>query len=162
VGAVDLVRIGPDDWREFREVRLASLSDAPGAFGARHADWADASEQRWRQRLVDVPFTVVARSDAGPVGVVCGAEPGPDVELISMWVAPGHRGTGLAARLIEQVVAWATECGRQTALMVRDYNLGAMRTYARAGFIDQGVPEDWPDDVPLERRMRHPGPSSSA
>jgi predicted GNAT family acetyltransferase len=83
------------------------------------------------------------------------------VELISMWVAPGHRGTGLAARLIEQVVAWATEGGRQTALMVRADNLGAIRTYARAGFIDQGVPENWPDEVPLERRMRHPGPSSS-
>jgi GNAT superfamily N-acetyltransferase len=157
VSAVEIVRIGPDDWREFRDVRLESLADAPGAFGARLADWADASEERWRQRLIDVPFTVVARGEAGPVGVVSGAESEDSVELISMWVAPGHRGTGLAERLIQRVVAWASASERQTCLMVRDDNVGAIRTYVRAGFIDEGVPDGWPVDARPERRMRHGG-----
>lgn len=155
VSEIELVRIGPDDWREFREVRLASLSDAPAAFGARHADWADATEERWRARLRDVPLTVVARSEGVPVGVVSGMESGEAVELISMWVAPGHRGTGLATRLIDQVVAWAESRGRRTCLMVRDDNLAAIRSYERAGFVDHGVPEDWPADVLPERRMWH-------
>ena len=153
--AVEIVRIGPDDWREFREVRLASLSDAPGAFGATYADWADAAEERWRQRLTDVPFTLVARSDSGPVGVVSGAESPGAVELISMWVAPGHRGTGLAGELVAGVVAWAAGRGLPTYLMVRDDNPAAIGSYTRAGFVDLGVPADWPDDAPLERRMRH-------
>lgn len=152
---IELVRIGPEAWREFREVRLASLADSPGAFGARYADWVDADEQRWRARLADVPFTVVARSDGEPVGVACGAQSGEVVELISMWVAPSQRGTGLAGRLIEQVVAWASARGQQTCLMVRDDNIGAVRAYLRAGFIDHGVPEDWPAEAPRERRMCH-------
>lgn len=153
--AVEIARIGPDDWRELRVVRLASLSDAPTAFGARLADWADAPEARWRQRLTDVPFTVVARTPSGPVGVVSGAATEDTVELISMWVAPGHRGTGLAGRLVGEVVEWAAGCGRDTFLMVRDDNVVAVRAYEKAGFVDLGVPEDRPEGAPLERRMRH-------
>ncbi len=157
MGAYEIVRIGPDDWREFRDVRLASLDDAPGAFGATYADWVDASEERWRQRLTDVPFTLVARGDAGPVGVVSGAETADAVELISMWVAPDHRGTGLARDLVGRVVAWAAESGRQTVLMVRDDNAAAIGSYLRAGFVDLGVPADQPPGALPERRMRHGG-----
>ena len=155
VQVIELVRIGPEDWREFREVRLAALSDAPASFGSRYADWVNASEHRWRARLTDVTFTVIARSEDGPVGVASGVESGLVVELISMCVAPGHRGTGLAGRLIDEVVTWASAHGQQTCLMVRDDNVGAVRAYACAGFIDQRVPEDWPDDAPPERRMWH-------
>ncbi|WP_457207005.1 GNAT family N-acetyltransferase [Nocardioides sp. P5_C9_2] len=150
----EVVRVGPDGWREFRDVRLASLADSPGAFGSRHADWVEATEERWRARLTDVPLTVVARSEAGAVGVVSGV-PSPDgVELISMWVAPEHRGTGLAARLIDHVVGWATSSGRDTVLMVRDDNARAIRAYERCGFVDLGVPPDQSADQPPERLMR--------
>ncbi|RYC12536.1 GNAT family N-acetyltransferase [Nocardioides zhouii] len=154
MAAPELVRLGPDEWREFREVRLAALVDAPYAFGASHADWVDASEERWRSRLTDVPLTVVARDDGGFVGVVSGVSSGEHVELISMWVAPDHRGTGLAGRLIGEVVAWASARGQDTYLMVRDDNASAIAAYARAGFADLGVPDGWPEDAPRERRMR--------
>lgn len=153
--AVELVRIGPEEWREFRTVRLAALRDAPDAFGSRHDDWVGASEQRWRARLTDVPFTVVGRSGEGPVGVVSGVGSGQSVELISMWVAPSRRGTGLARRLIDEVVAWASAGGRRTSLMVREDNVRAIRAYARAGFVDHGVPDGWPADAPRELRMWH-------
>lgn len=150
----ELVRVGPDGWQAFRDVRLASLSDAPGAFGATYADWVDASEDRWRARLTDVPFTVVASLDGRGVGVVSGAPSESEVWLISMWVAPDHRGTGLASRLIDEVASWAAARGQDTYLMVRDDNHHAIRAYERAGFTDLGVPEDWLDDAPRERRMR--------
>ena len=150
----DLARLGPDDWREFRDVRLASLADAPGAFGSRHADWVDATEERWRARLTDVPLTIVGREDGHPVGVVSGVPAGDHVELISMWVAPGHRGTGLAGRLVDEVVAWAAAQGLDTELMVRDDNAPAIAAYERAGFTDLGVPDEWPADEPRERRLR--------
>lgn len=159
---VELVSIGPEDWREFREVRLASLADSPEAFGSRYADWVDADEQRWRARLSEVPFTVVARSDAEPVGVVCGSQLEDRVELISLWVAPSQRGTGLAGRLIDQVVAWAAARGQQTSLMVREHNVGAIRAYTRAGFIDHGIPGDQRGPAPRERLMRHPDAASPA
>ena len=103
-----------------------------------------------------MPFTTVALSDGRGVGVVSGAQADDHVELISMWVAPDHRGTGLAGRLIGEVVAWADTMGQDTVLMVRDDNVPAIRTYERAGFLDLGVPADHPADAPQERRMRRP------
>ncbi|MER7072821.1 GNAT family N-acetyltransferase [Terrabacter sp. NPDC000476] len=151
---MQLTRIGPDDWETFREVRLRSLSDSPAAFGSRHEDWVDAPEERWRARLTDVPLTLVATDGEAVVGVASGSPEGERwVELISMWVAPEVRGTGVARALIDAVAAWADEQGRGTCLMVRHDNDRARAAYARAGFVDRGVPDDWPDDEPPEHRM---------
>lgn len=56
---------------------------------------------------------------------------------------------------MDEVIGWATALGQQTCLMARDDNVAAIRAYTRAGFVDQGVPEGWPADSPLERRMWH-------
>ncbi len=151
---IDIARVGADDWEEFREVRLASLEDSPTAFGSRYDDWVDAPEARWRSRLTDVPLTLVARQGGRLVGVASGAPDGDDVvELISMWVAPQARGTGLADALIASVVAWAAAQQRSTVLMVRSDNARALAAYTRAGFVDTGVPDDHPADEPPENRM---------
>jgi RimJ/RimL family protein N-acetyltransferase len=151
---VEITRIAADDWEQFRAVRLASLSEAPEAFGSRHADWVDAPAERWRSRLTQVPLTLLAHEEGTVVGVVSG-QPADEtwVELISMWVAPEARGTGLAGQLICAVVDWATAQDRATYLMVRRDNVRARRAYERVGFVDTGVPEWWPADEPPEHRM---------
>jgi GNAT superfamily N-acetyltransferase len=153
----ELVRVGPDDWEAFRDVRLRSLADAPGAFLSRYDDWVRAPEQQWRSRLSDVPFTLLARDrDGAAIGVVSGVREGEDaVQLVSMWVAPVARGTGVAAALIDAVVEWAAEQQRSAYLMVRSDNARAISAYVRAGFVDRGVPDDWPSDQPAENRMEH-------
>jgi ribosomal protein S18 acetylase RimI-like enzyme len=151
---VDITRIGPDDWQTFREVRLASLAGSPGAFGSRHADWVEAPEPQWRSRLTTVPLTLLAQDGTNVVGVVSGQRVGEhEVELISMWVAPAVRGAGVARALIDAVVEWADGQDRSTFLMVRSDNARARTAYERAGFVDLGVPPDWPSDEPAENRM---------
>lgn len=152
----EIVEIGPDDWQEFRDLRLAALADAPAAFGSRHADWVDAPEERWRERLDAVPLNLVARRRGRPVGMASGAPEGEELELISMYVAPAARGTGLAEALVERVVEWGAAAGRATFLMVRTDNAPATATYLRCGFVDQGVPADFPAGEPPERRMVRP------
>ena len=151
---MEITRIGPDDWEQFRAVRLASLSESPHAFGSRHADWVDAPVERWRSRLTQVPVTILAHEEGVVRGVVSG-QPADEtwVELISMWVAPEVRGTGLARRLIGAVADWAAGQGRQTYLMVRADNDRARRAYERVGFVDTGVPQGWPADEAPEHRM---------
>lgn len=113
---MEITRIGPADWERFRDVRLASLSESPAAFGARHADWVSAPAERWQSRLTQVPLTLLA-----------------------------HEGTTVLAGQ-----------DRLTYLMVLSDNIRARKAYARAGFVDRGVPEGWPADEPPERRMELP------
>ena len=40
--------LAEDDWRLWRDLRLAALAESPDAFGSRLADWQDAGEARWR------------------------------------------------------------------------------------------------------------------
>lgn len=151
---MDIERISPDDWERFRAVRLASLSDAPAAFGSRYEDWLDASEERWRSRLTEVPLTLIAHDGVEVVGVVSGQSEGECwAEMISMWVHPSARGTGAAGDLITSMVGWAAGQGRSTYLMVRSDNARARAAYERAGFVDRGVPEGWPIAEQPEHRM---------
>jgi hypothetical protein len=48
---IELRTASADDWRAWRSVRLAALTDAPAAFCSRLEEWADAPEGRWRERL---------------------------------------------------------------------------------------------------------------
>ncbi|MFC9253646.1 hypothetical protein ACFTTZ_19755, partial [Amycolatopsis thailandensis] len=57
---VTLRTLTPDDWTDWRDLRLTALRHDPGVFGATPAHWENAPEERWRARLTDVPFNVLA------------------------------------------------------------------------------------------------------
>ena len=152
---VEIATLGPEDWELFREIRLRALREAPYAFGSRYADWVDAPESRWRDRVANVPLNLVARRGDELLGMASGVLVGEDgAGLISMWVDPAARGSGVGAALVETVVAWAAAAGRTTYLMVRSDNTRAIAAYVRAGFVDLGIPDHDPDEPP-ENRMVH-------
>jgi len=135
-----------DDWRLWRAVRLAALTDSPGAFGSRLDEWADASEDRWRNRL-SIPGAIdllaVDVDSGSAVGMATGT-PATDssgrAELISMWVHPSAREKGVASALIAEIAYWAAENGAATlVLSVMNDNLAARRAYERNGFV--GLPK---------------------
>ncbi|TNC23538.1 GNAT family N-acetyltransferase [Amycolatopsis alkalitolerans] len=129
--------LSADDWAAWREMRLAALRDAPGAFGANLAGWEHEDEPRWRRRLIDVPFNVLAEAGDVPVGMVSGTAPdrGRAVELISMWVAPSARGRGVGDALIDAVVRWAAaQAADRVVLRVYEHNRHAADLYRRNGF----------------------------
>ncbi len=138
--------LGPEDWRTWRQVRLAALRDAPDMFGSTHTEWENAEESRWRARLTDVPLHALAELDGVAAGVVSvtGSTDGV-LELISMWVAPSARGRGVGDALIEYAVAWARQRDPRCAVVlnVRTHNWPAIALYARHGFIESGPnPQD--------------------
>ena len=151
---VEVLAVGPDDWRLWRRLRLAALAEAPAAFGSTLAEWSGPgdTEDRWRARLTDVPLNLVLTVDGEPAGMVSATDPCPDVELISMWVAPTARGQGVGDVAVRRVLDWALgERGADhVVLSMRTDNEPAARLYRRHGFVDIGPsPED-----PRERLMR--------
>ncbi len=157
---IELRVLTPDDWATWRVLRLAALADAPDAFRSRTADWQDAAEQRWRDRLgLPGSHNVVAVLDGEPAGMASGV-PGeaPDqAELISMWVAPAGRGRGVGAALVEEVARWARSTGARTlSLDVVEANQPARVLYERQGFTVVGVAPKEEDGEPTQLVMHRP------
>jgi ribosomal protein S18 acetylase RimI-like enzyme len=161
---VHILPVSPADWQTWRTLRLAALYDSPQAFGSKLADWHEAHEQRWRDRLSIPGIHLVAHEDAaacfggGPEqqataiseappsslqaslgmasGVPADDSDGQAVEVISMWVHPDNRGRGTATALLDAIAAWARSNGyARCKLSVRPDNLQAIRVYERGGFV---------------------------
>lgn len=152
---VRVAALGADDWRRWRMLRLAALAEAPAAFGSTLAGWTGAGdhERRWRDRLTTVPHNLVLVRDGSDVGLVSLAAPGEGSppELISLWVAPEVRGTGVADAAVDAVLAVAAAAypGQGVVLSVHADNLPARHLYARHGFVVAGPSPDGPDELRL-------------
>jgi len=138
-----LRQLTPDDWPQWRRLRLQALSDAPYAFGSKLADWQGTgdSEERWRKRLSSVPVNLIAVFNECAVGMVSATASDQNgiVELISMWVAPSGRGCGVGDALVLAVVHWAKkQQARYVSLDVVEGNEHAIALYLRHGFTDAG------------------------
>jgi GNAT superfamily N-acetyltransferase len=135
--------LGAGDWVLKRDLRLAALRDAPGAFGATLADALARDEAGWR-RWGSTGAVFAAFSGGRPVGLAGGVPADGDptaAELFSMWVDPDARGRGVAAALTDAVVGWARGRGyRRVWLEVASGNDTATRTYARYGFAPSTRP----------------------
>lgn len=145
---MEVLELGPDDWRRWRALRQAALGQAPEAFGSTLAEWTGPgdTEERWRRRLAAVPHNLVVLREGRDVGMAsltgpAGQEP---PELIGMWVAPEARGTGAADAVVQAVLTAAAEScpGCDVALSVYAGNVVARRLYARHGFVDDGPSPD--------------------
>jgi GNAT superfamily N-acetyltransferase len=136
----------PQDWERLRDVRLASLRDAPDAFAStleategqprwRWEGWATG--EGWGADLVT--FVVEPAPDAAFTGLATGAIFPADqlaANLFAMWVAPQARGIRLGRALVEAVVDWARERGASRVILrIAEGNTAARRLYGSAGFV---------------------------
>jgi ribosomal protein S18 acetylase RimI-like enzyme len=128
-----------DDWAALKAVRLAALRDAPAAFGVTYAAAAQYTDDQWRARAAGAlgPEFWLAWDGEAPAGLIGGALDGAGrYTLISMWVAPGKRRSGVATQLVRTVQARAIARGHARVVLgvVRD-NAPAVALYLRLGFV---------------------------
>jgi RimJ/RimL family protein N-acetyltransferase len=134
-------RLAPEDWALLRDARLAALADSPDAFSSTFARESAFDEAMWRERASGCWF--VATADEAVTGIVAcyhdPASPPTQRHLVAMWVAAQARGTGIAAELVESVVAWArTDGATEVTLGVADGNERARALYLKCGFVSTG------------------------
>jgi ribosomal protein S18 acetylase RimI-like enzyme len=140
--AVLVCRVTPDDWKSYREIRLAALADSPEAFSSTLEREAEFSEQTWRQRLGESPSFLAWHDGAaaGTVTALSGEIAGmPDFpsawHLVAMWVRPTARGLGIGRLLVQTVIDQAATAGAPSVLLwVFDANERAKALYERMGF----------------------------
>lgn len=146
-----------------REVRLAALTESPGAFASTYDREAAFDSAEWERRAVAASAgrsaaTFFARDEAGKVvGLVGVFENRVDqttAELVSMWVSPTGRGRGVGNALVERAIHWAREAGyARIELWVTRGNDAAERLYRRAGFAKTGATKPLPSD-PCKNELR--------
>jgi len=127
----------------FRELRLAGLNDAPAAFGSSFAAEKDRT-------VADFAGTIERNYLAGAFvdGVLVGAAGfyqlvGEKVahrgNIWGVYVAPRHRGRGIARQLMENVMAHGRTIVTQVHLCVVEDNVAARQLYERLGFVTYGI-----------------------
>lgn len=108
------VRLLPDEeWRRYRETRLAALQDAPQAFVARYDDEASYQDSMWRLRMTRARRFIAERGEDA-VGLVCLGlhNDNPEIgELFALWTAPAVRGGNVAHALVSVAAMQAAEDG---------------------------------------------------
>jgi GNAT superfamily N-acetyltransferase len=139
---MEVRRISADEGPLLRELRLASLDDAPEAFGQTHEQAAREPDAEWHSAARaaaqgDRRAWFLARDAAGAaIGLVqARRRPPTDCLVFSMWVAPAARRSGAGRALLDAVEEWARGWGAQRiVLWVFGANEGAQRFYERIGY----------------------------
>ena len=150
-------RVVEDDWAALRAVRLEMLADTPLAYLETVADAEARSEGEWRFRAhrgsaggTDLGLCAELPDAPGSwVGyLACFVDAPGQGHVVSVYVAPSHRGTGLATGLLDAVRAWAThEAGlNRLHLFVHEHNDRAAAFYRRYGFTATGYREPYQPD----------------
>lgn len=145
---VSIVPVTEDNWRTYRDVRLAALLDTPRAFANTYAVSAAYSDDSWRARLTSMRIFLAMEEDR-PVGTVAIAPadelPDDEAYLIGMWVSASVRGRGVGDLLVARALRAAAESGfTRVHLDVGEENLPAQRLYERHGFVRTGTTWDNP------------------
>lgn len=155
-------RLGPDDWQEFREIRVRALADAPTAFGMTLADVERQPDEAWRARLDQGDPILAVRDGERLVAMGAGWHPPEDPDRMmvwGMWTAPEARGHGHARALLSWLVEHARTRGATTVeLHVTEGNDVARRLYEEQGFAATGewTPLREGSALRIELLRRHP------
>lgn len=116
-----------------------------------------ADESRWRHRLSEVPFNLIAVRAGHAIGQASGTavDVRARIELISMWVTPEVRGRGVADALVAAVAGYGSDVGAAAIrLSVRRHNERAIRFYTRINFELADEPADEPAEIAMIRSTR--------
>lgn len=153
----DIVRIAPESAEQFRRVRLEALKTDPLAFGSTYERELRLTPEEWLQRaesldgIQRIGFFVIRDKEPCGLGACFRNDGDASVgQVISIWVAPSSRRSGLGMMLLEAIRAWAESQGiTKLLLMVASGNSGAIKLYRHAGFTETGRTQPYPNDPTL-------------
>ncbi|MBV8099410.1 MAG: GNAT family N-acetyltransferase [Verrucomicrobia bacterium] len=136
-------RLGADDVKVFRSIRLEGLRNVPDAFGSTFEKESSEPEEYFADRLTR---SAVFGGFVGDrlVGVA-GFYSFEDTKsahkgvLWGMYVTPEARGSGVATNLVERLLEHAAKEVEQVQLTVTASNPRARRFYQRMGFVEYGL-----------------------
>jgi ribosomal protein S18 acetylase RimI-like enzyme len=142
---LDIKILTPAKWTALRDIRLEALRESPQAFLSTHEKEAAWDEDQWLAEFDRGDWSIgfLADQAVSLLGATRPADmPWHECFLEYIWVAPEHRGAGLAQGMLAFTFGRLQTIGVQTAyLYVLNGNDAARRLYEKAGFTSAREPE---------------------
>lgn len=135
---------GPEDWPAWRALRLEALQDTPIGFVETLEAAQAKDEAAWRQRMAEVPCSLLAEVEGRAVAMSSGFLIDGAPFLGAVYLTPQWRGRGLLPRLVDAVALWARVYGDVLHLEVHEDNSRARAAYRRLGFVETGQRQPYP------------------
>ncbi len=144
---MEIVKLGPADTERFLALRHAMFEAEAMSFRGAGADDDAIGMAAWRERLArDHVYAVVRDGQwlaVGGLTRLAGAKLDHKGLVWGMYAVPAARGTGAAARILDQLEATAQELGlRQLQLTLMADNARARRVYERHGYVLYAIEPD--------------------
>jgi RimJ/RimL family protein N-acetyltransferase len=137
-------RLEPHDVADYRALRLEGLENHPEAFSASWEDESARPAAWWAERLQTSAVFGGWIGDSPLLGVAgfhvnSAAKLRHKGILWGMYVRPQARGSGLAAALVQRVIAHGQTLVEEICVTVVASNAAAHRLYCTAGFEQYGL-----------------------
>ena len=139
---MEIVKLKPEEWEKFRELRLEALREDSESFGASYEEAVKYSDDDWKQRLVNPNDNIIIASDGGLAIGMVGAyqEKGEKLKhaayIWGVYLGKNYRGQGIGEKLMKKLleeIAKNEEIEKIT-LNVNVGQLPAIRLYKKFGF----------------------------
>ena len=143
-------KLTPSDAEAYQELMLSGAAESPSGFGVSVEELRAETMRAVAERLgesTSPASAVFGGLDAGILVGVVGVRQQPLVKMRHrgvvgrMYVAPSHRGRGLARRLLEAALSYARGVDglAQLSLVVDERNAAAIGLYRSIGFVPFGL-----------------------
>jgi ribosomal protein S18 acetylase RimI-like enzyme len=139
--------LGPEQWQEYREIRLKALKTDPIAFGASYEQEIKFSEQEIKQKLSGENKKIyIAKLGDKIVALAVSTLEKPEhvehlAKLHAIFTDPGFRKQGIGSRLLERVLKdlHQNPITSRVILSVNSEQEGARKLYEKFGFTQFGL-----------------------
>ena len=144
------------DGEVLRRLRIASLKDAPYAFGAKLDEVLSKPAQAFhdtaaRHSISETSTSFIAFVGAeaiGTVGAFFDQQPPNRAFICALWLSPQFRGNGRAHALVTVAIAWLVARGAgEVFAWVADNDATALALYRKVGFLPTTTNQSLPSNA---------------
>jgi ribosomal protein S18 acetylase RimI-like enzyme len=152
---VEVIHLQPNQWEQYRQIRLEALLDSPQAYSTTYQQMVDKPDTFWQDRLINAAarkeswllFARVNECIVGMIGAFLSNESNRAM-IVSVYVSPVYRGQGVSRALMEAILneLRQNQAIQEVELTVTSGQEAAIALYRRFGFMVTNEEEEMMGD----------------
>ncbi len=139
---IEIVTLQPDQWQEYKKLRLEALKGEPQAYGSSYKDNLKLPDETWKQLLEDSlkgesQWYLFAKHRNNLVGMVGAFVKENNIaQVIAVYVTKEMRGQGIAKQLMDDLISKIAQNKsiKKLSVGVNPIQSAALNLYQSLGF----------------------------